>query len=52
MDKFIKENNFRSAAVIASNQMLQEELDNDVVSRLVMSVGSGSAIGSVNSSDH
>jgi small subunit ribosomal protein S27 len=30
MDKFIKENNFRNAAVIASNQMLQEELDNDI----------------------
>lgn len=30
MDTFIKENNFRNAAVIASNQMLQEELDNDI----------------------
>lgn len=30
MDKFIKENNFRNAAIIASNQMLQEELDNDI----------------------
>lgn len=30
MDRFIKENDFRNAAVIASNQMLQEELDNDI----------------------
>lgn len=30
MDTFIKENNFRNAAVVASNQMLQEELDNDI----------------------
>lgn len=30
MDTFLKENNFRNAAVIASNQMLQEELDNDI----------------------
>lgn len=30
MDTFIKENNFRNAAVIISNQMLQEELDNDI----------------------
>lgn len=30
MDTFIKENNFRNAAVIASNQMLQEELDNEI----------------------
>lgn len=30
MDKFIKENNFRNAATIASNQMLQEELENDI----------------------
>jgi len=30
MDTFIKQNNFRNAAVIASNQMLQEELDNDI----------------------
>jgi len=30
MDTFLKENNFRNAAVIASNQMLQEEFDNDI----------------------
>lgn len=30
MDTFIKENDFRNAAVIASNQMLQEEFDNDI----------------------
>lgn len=30
MDTFIKEKNFRNAAVIASNQMLQEEFDNDI----------------------
>ncbi|CAI6368406.1 unnamed protein product [Macrosiphum euphorbiae] len=30
MDRFIKENDVRNAAVIASNQMLQEELDNDI----------------------
>lgn len=30
MDAFVKENNYRDAAVIASNQMLQEELDNDI----------------------
>jgi len=30
MDRFIKENDIRNAAVIASNQMLQEELDNDI----------------------
>jgi len=30
MDRFIKDNDFRNAAIIASNQMLQEELDNDI----------------------
>ncbi|XP_022168657.1 28S ribosomal protein S27, mitochondrial [Myzus persicae] len=30
MDRFIKDNDVRSAAVIASNQMLQEELENDI----------------------
>jgi len=30
MDTFLKENDFRNAAVIASNQMLQEEFDNDI----------------------
>lgn len=30
MDTFLKENNFKYAAVIASNQMLQEEFDNDI----------------------
>lgn len=30
MDTFIKKNNFRDAAVVISNQMLQEELDNDI----------------------
>lgn len=30
MDTFVKENNYRDAVVIASNQMLQEELDNDI----------------------
>lgn len=30
MDYFIKKNDFRNASVIASNQMLQEELDNDI----------------------
>lgn len=30
MDRFIKDNDVRNAAVIASNQMLQEELDNDI----------------------
>ncbi|VVC34349.1 MRPS27/PTCD2 [Cinara cedri] len=34
MDKFLKENNFRNAAVIASNQMLQEELDNDITKNI------------------
>lgn len=30
MDTFIKEDDYRNAAVVASNQMLQEELDNDI----------------------
>lgn len=30
MDAFLKENDFRNAAIIASNQMLQEEFDNDI----------------------
>lgn len=30
MDAFIKEDSFRNAAVVVSNQMLQEELDNDI----------------------
>lgn len=30
MDRFLKDNDIRNAAVIASNQMLQEELDNDI----------------------
>lgn len=34
MDTFIKNNDYRNAAVIASNQMLQEELDNDITRTL------------------
>ncbi|XP_026810749.1 28S ribosomal protein S27, mitochondrial [Rhopalosiphum maidis] len=30
MDRFIKDNDIRNAAVVISNQMLQEELDNDI----------------------
>lgn len=30
MDGFLKANDFRNAAVIASNQMLQEDVDNDI----------------------
>ncbi|XP_050535315.1 uncharacterized protein LOC126902269 [Daktulosphaira vitifoliae] len=31
MDSFLKENDFRNAAKIASNQMLQEEFNNDIM---------------------
>lgn len=34
MDTFLKNNDYRNAAVIASNQMLQEELDNDITRTL------------------
>lgn len=34
MDTFIKNNDYRNAAVIASNQMLQDELDNDITRTL------------------
>lgn len=34
MDTSLKENNFRNAAVIATNQMLQEEFNNDITKSL------------------
>ncbi|XP_050436940.1 uncharacterized protein LOC126843437 [Adelges cooleyi] len=36
MDKFLKENNFRDAAKIAANQMLQEEFDNEITKSLAL----------------